>query len=130
MIGARLGKWLIDKKLGSGGMGDVFLAHELSNDPAETLHGERLAAVKVLAPELAEGKPASKRSDLYSFGVVLYALLTGRPPFRAESVAEMLHKHRYGQFDRPMQRVVGLPFEIDETVCLLLEKDPAKRPGD
>src|SRR2546421_7961841 len=53
MIGARLGKWFIDKKLGSGGMGDVFLAHELSNDPAETAHGERLAAVKVLAPELA-----------------------------------------------------------------------------
>ena len=44
MIGARLGKWLIDKKLGSGGMGDVFLAHELSNDSPETAHGERLAA--------------------------------------------------------------------------------------
>src|SRR5207249_7242801 len=46
MIGARLGKWIIDKEIGRGGMGRVYLAHE---DP-----GDRQAALKVLAAELAQ----------------------------------------------------------------------------
>jgi serine/threonine-protein kinase len=43
---------------------------------------------------------------------------------------ELLHKHRYGQFDRPIKFVPDLPLEIDEMVCQLLEKDPDKRPRD
>ena len=50
MIGTKLGNWIIDKELGRGGMGQVYLAHE---DPA-TAGGGRQAAVKVLAPELAQ----------------------------------------------------------------------------
>src|SRR5262245_52467063 len=46
MIGSRLGKWVLDKEIGRGGMGRVYLAHE---DP-----GERLAAIKILSAELAQ----------------------------------------------------------------------------
>jgi serine/threonine-protein kinase len=61
---------------------------------------------------------------------VLYTLLTGRPPFLGESFVDLLHKHRYGQCDRPNKLVPEVPYEIDEIVCQLLEKDPAHRPAD
>jgi serine/threonine-protein kinase len=57
-------------------------------------------------------------------------LLTGRPPFVGNTYVELLHKHRYGQFDRPQKFVPDLPTEIDEIICQLLEKDPDKRPRD
>src|SRR5262249_51890184 len=72
----------------------------------------------------------TKRSDLYSLGVVLYTLLTGRTPFEGPSFVDLVHKHRYGMFDRPQKIVPAIPYEIDEVVCDLLEKDPAKRPPD
>src|SRR5262249_34031377 len=78
----------------------------------------------------AAGKPVTKRSDLYSLGVVLYALLTGRTPFEGESFADLLHKHLFARFDPPGKVLPDLPYEIDEVVCQLLEKDPAKRPAD
>src|SRR5262249_30028070 len=68
--------------------------------------------------------------DLYSLGVVLYMFLTGHPPFEGESTVDLLHKHRFGQFDAPRKRVPEIPYELDELVCQLLEKDPARRPAD
>src|SRR5262249_36259217 len=83
-----------------------------------------------ISPEQAAGKQATRRSDLYSLGVVLYTLLTGRTPFQGKNPAELLHKHIYGQFDKPSRFVPDLPYEIDDLVCQLLEKDPDRRPSD
>src|SRR5262249_15111095 len=63
-------------------------------------------------------------------GVVLYTLLTGRTPFEGSSFVDLLHKHRYAQFDRPQKIMPEIPYEIDKLVCDLLEKDPANRPAD
>src|SRR5262249_54951781 len=65
-----------------------------------------------------------------SLGVVLYAALTGRTPFEGTNFLDLLHKHRYAQFDRPQRVVPEIPYELDEVVCKLLEKDPAARPAD
>jgi hypothetical protein len=81
-----------------------------------------------LAPELFAGKAATKRSDLYALGGVLYAALTGRPPFAAISTPEFLHKHTYALPDRPANFLPKLPAEMDELVCNLLAKDPNRRP--
>src|SRR5262249_38326966 len=89
-----------------------------------------VGTAEYLSPEQAVGKPATKRSDLYSLGVVLYTLLTGRTPFQGESVVDLLQKHRYAQFDRPQRVVPEIPHELDEVVCQLLAKDPAERPAD
>ena len=83
-----------------------------------------------LSPEQAAGKPVTPRSDLYSLGVVLYLLLTGRTPFRASSTAEMLHKHRFGRYDPPRRIVPEIPHDLDRLVCELMEKDPMHRPAD
>src|SRR5262249_55401549 len=47
-----------------------------------------------------------------------------------ESFADLLHKHLFARFDPPAKLVPILPYEIDEIICQLLEKDPAKRPAD
>jgi len=61
---------------------------------------------------------------------VLYTLLTGRNPFQGETVVDLLQKHRFSLFDQPRKIVPEIPFEFDEVICQLLEKDPANRPGD
>jgi serine/threonine-protein kinase len=95
-----------------------------------TRTGAVIGTAEYLSPEQAEGKPATKRSDLYSLGCVLYTLLCGRNPFLGESILDLLHKHRYAQFDPPRQVVPDLPYEIDEVICELLAKEPQDRPPD
>jgi serine/threonine-protein kinase len=111
-------------KLTDFGIAKVFAGMHL------TATGGVVGTAEYLSPEQAAGKPATKRSDLYSLGVVLYTLLTGRTPFEGKTHLELLHKHCYAQFDRPQKLVALLPYEVDELVCQLLEKDPAARPAD
>jgi serine/threonine-protein kinase len=111
-------------KLSDFGIAKVFAGTHL------TATGGVVGTAEYLSPEQAAGKPVTKRSDLYSLGVVLYTLLTGRTPFEGETYLELLHKHCYAQFDRPQRIVPEIPYELDEAVCQLLEKDPANRPAD
>jgi serine/threonine-protein kinase len=111
-------------KLTDFGIAKVFASTHL------TATGGVVGTAEFLSPEQAAGKPVTKRSDLYSLGAVLYTLLTGRPPFEGNTFVELLHKHRYGQFDPPQKIVMEIPHDLDEIICRLLEKDPAKRPPD
>src|SRR5262249_12700443 len=111
-------------KLTDFGIAHVFAEKHL------TRTGAVVGTAEYLSPEQAEGKPATPRSDLYSLGCVLYTLLCGRTPFRGQNVMDLLHKHRYAQFDPARKIIPDLPAEIDEVVCQLLEKDPEKRPPD
>src|SRR5262245_57320463 len=80
-----------------------------------------------MSPEQAQGKRASKQSDLYSLGAVLYAMITGRTPFSGSTAVEVIQKHKFGLFDRPKMFVPELPSRVDDTICRLLEKEPEKR---
>jgi serine/threonine-protein kinase len=111
-------------KLTDFGVAQIFATTHLTETGAVVGTGE------YLSPEQAAGKQATRRSDLYSLGVVLYTLLTGRTPFTGKSPAELLHKHVYSQFDRPSRIVPDLPPDMEEVVCQLLEKDPERRPAD
>jgi eukaryotic-like serine/threonine-protein kinase len=108
---------------------DFGIAHVFAR-PHLTATGGIIGTAEYLSPEQAGGKPVTKRSDLYSLGVVLYTLLTGRNPFQGEAVVDLLQKHRFALFDQPRKLVPEIPFDFDEVVCQLLEKDPANRPGD
>jgi serine/threonine-protein kinase len=110
-------------KLTDFGIASLFASPHL------TVTGGIVGTAEYLSPEQAAGKPVTRRSDLYSLGVVLYTLLTGRTPFVGDPL-DLLHKHRFGQFDRPARLVPEIPYELDDIVCQLLEKDPDKRPGD
>jgi serine/threonine-protein kinase len=97
---------------------------------AITATGGVIGTPEYMSPEQGEGRPITKRTDLYSLGAVMYTMLTGHPPFVGRSLAELVHMHRFGQFDRPIAVVPEIPSWLDELVCQLLEKDPEKRPPD
>jgi serine/threonine-protein kinase len=108
---------------------DFGIAHVFAR-PHLTATGGIIGTAEYLSPEQATGKAVTKRSDLYSFGAVLYTLLTGRNPFQGEGVADLLHKHRFALFETPRKLVPEIPHDLEEIVCQLLEKDPERRPGD
>jgi hypothetical protein len=110
-------------KLTDFGIASLFASPHL------TVTGGVVGTAEYLSPEQAAGKSVTRRSDLYSLGVVLYTLLTGRTPFQGDPLA-LLHKHRFAQFDRPARLVPEIPHELDSIVCELLEKDPSRRPAD
>jgi serine/threonine-protein kinase len=111
-------------KLADFGVASLFAATRL------TQTGSIVGTAEYMSPEQARGQRATPRSDLYSLGAVLYAMLTGRPPFSGGTTGEILQKHQFGQFDRPARFVPAIPALLDELVCQLLEKDPSKRPPD
>jgi hypothetical protein len=88
-----------------------------------------IGSAAYIPPETASGKPLTRRSDLYSLGGVLYTLVTGRPPFSANSVVELMHKQCYTLPERPAMLVPELPPEFDDFICTLLDKNPGRRPG-
>ncbi|MFO0801666.1 MAG: protein kinase [Gemmataceae bacterium] len=79
-----------------------------------------------MAPEQARGDSLDHRADLFSLGSVLYALLTGRPPFRAESALAVL-KRVVEDNPRPIRDVIP---EVPEWLCRIVEKLHAKDRGD
>jgi hypothetical protein len=97
--------------------------------PPPPSHVPAIGSSAYAPPEAASGKPFTRRSDLYSLGGVLYTLVTGRPPFSAASVVELMHKQCYTLPERPAMLVPDLPPELDEFICTLLDKNPARRPG-
>ncbi len=97
--------------------------------PSPPNHIPAIGSSAYLPPEAASGKPLTRRSDLYSLGGVLYTLVTGRPPFAAGSIVELMHKQCYTLPERPAMLVPDLPPEVDEFICTLLDKNPARRPG-
>lgn len=111
-------------KLTDFGVAQVFAGGKL------TATGGVIGTAEYMSPEQAQGARSSRRSDLYSLGAVFYVMLVGRPPFSGNGAAEVLNKHRFGQFDKPRSFLPDLPIWIDDLVCQLLEKDPSKRPPD
>ncbi|NUQ62476.1 MAG: serine/threonine protein kinase [Pirellulales bacterium] len=93
-----------------------------------TAAGNVLGTVEYMAPEQADARPIGPRSDLYSLGGVLFALLAGRPPFKARSIHEMLELQRTAVPDRVSRHAAGVPNELEAIIAQLLEKDPEKRP--
>jgi serine/threonine protein kinase len=88
-----------------------------------------IGSAAYIPPETASGKPLTRRSDFYSLGGVLYTLVTGRPPFAAATLVELMHKQCYTLPERPALLVPDLPAELDDFICALLDKNPGRRPA-
>jgi eukaryotic-like serine/threonine-protein kinase len=86
-----------------------------------------LGSAPYMSPEQALGEPAGERSDLYSLGCVLYALLTGHPPFAAESVAALLYKQVNADPPSPREFNREVPKRLEALVMRLLAKSPDAR---
>jgi serine/threonine protein kinase len=80
-----------------------------------------------MAPEQADGRAVTERCDQYSLGGVMYALLAGRPPFRAKTMVEMLQLQRYAEPEPVTRYAPQTPAELARIIHQMLEKDPQKR---
>jgi serine/threonine protein kinase len=88
-----------------------------------------LGTAAYLAPERALGNPGDARADIYSLGCLLYAMLTGQPPFRGEISAAVLHQHLNASPRPPREQREDVPPALDGLVLAMLAKAPEARPG-
>lgn len=97
----------------------------LADSPGLTRTHEFVGTPAYVAPESAEGRPQTSAVDIYGAGILLYELLTGRPPFAGGTALEVLHRH----LSEEPQRPASVPEPLWTVVERCLRKEPNERPS-
>ncbi len=120
---------LIDAQSGRPMVTDFGIARAVSDgDSRLTATGIAIGTPTYMSPEQAAGeRTIDGRSDLYSLGILGYQMLTGEPPFIANSTPAILVKHISERPTPIEQRRADVPPDLGRVIMLLLEKDPANR---
>jgi serine/threonine protein kinase len=119
------GNILIDKD-GNARIMDFGIARSLSGKSI-TGAAVMIGTPEYMSPEQVEGKDVDQRSDIYSLGVILYEMVTGRRPFEGETPLSVAHKQKYEASPDPRQLNAQLPDDLSRTILRCLEKDKEKR---
>ncbi len=107
---------------------DFGIARAGASDMTQT--GSIMGTAQYLSPEQAQGHAVSAASDIYSIGIMLYELLTGRVPFEGESAVTVALKQVHERATPPSAYNPAVTPELEEAVMRALEKDPAHRYPD
>jgi serine/threonine-protein kinase len=112
------------------GQGKVRLTDFGLAGVAEELSGAdvRSGTPSYMSPEQLTGQEVTVRSDIYSLGLVIYELVTGRRAFEGKGLAELTRKHRDERPIEPSAIVPDLDPAVERTILACLEKDPKRRP--
>lgn len=106
---------------------DFGLAKVMFDDHYRTVEGTVLGTPKYMSPEQGQGRQLDFKSDIYSLGATFYHILTGRPPFEADTSVQVLFKHATAQLV-PMRSIVPtIPIEWDNVISRCMRKDPNDR---
>ncbi len=96
-------------------------------EPGQTQAGWVVGTPQYLAPELLQGLDSDARADLYSSGIVLYEIFTGRLPFTAATPVEMAYQHLKEEPAPPSSLWPEIPPRLEAAILRCLKKDPAER---
>ncbi|MBI3924076.1 MAG: PASTA domain-containing protein [Armatimonadetes bacterium] len=117
---------LLEGHSGVARVTDFGIARALG-DRTLTPDGQMVGSVGYLSPEQAQGEPVDARSDLYSFGCLLYQMVTGRLPFTADNPVKMALQHVREQPEPPSRIRPDLPEALEAVILRCLQKNPEQR---
>ncbi|MGV9811574.1 tetratricopeptide repeat protein [Streptomyces cellulosae] len=109
--------------------GIARLGHDIGFTSRLTGTGVAMGTPHYMSPEQIAGEKVDRRSDLYSFGCVLYEIATGAPPFDLDDAWAILVGHRDTPPRPPRRHRAELPERLERVILDLLAKDPDDRPG-
>ncbi len=112
-------------KNGSVKVADFGIARVMSQ--SNTLTKEALGSVHYISPEQAKGGSVDNRSDLYSLGVVMYEMMTGRPPYDGETPVSVAIQHINGKPQMPSTLNPNIPGGLEQIIMKVMDQDPDKR---
>lgn len=93
----------------------------------QTLVGTVIGTPKYISPEQGLGNPADIRSDIYSLGIVMYEMATGRLPFASDNAVSLIRSHIYDQAMPPTQFNPKVPQGLESVIMKCIQKDPNHR---
>ena len=91
-----------------------------------TTAGGVLGTADYMSPEQADGRPVTARCDQYSLGGVMYALLAGRPPFRAKNLPQMLQLQRFAKPEPVRRYAPDTPEQLERVIMQLLGEESGR----
>ena len=106
---------------------DFGLAKLSASGKDATIAGTIIGTPKYISPEQGMGQTADIRSDIYSLGIVLYEMATGRIPFEGETAVSMIRHHIYDTVAAPSRFNKDIPKELEDIIMKCVHKDPANR---
>ncbi|WP_320784518.1 serine/threonine-protein kinase [Streptomyces sp. CRN 30] len=122
--------WLTDGTVKICDFGIARLGHDIGLTSRLTGTGIAMGTPHYMSPEQIGGDPVDHRSDLYSFGCVLYEIATGVPPFDLDDAWAVLVGHRDTPPEPPRGHRAELPGYLERIILDLLAKEPDRRPRD
>jgi Tol biopolymer transport system component len=114
------------KLIERGGFSELARTETLAEAP-KTEEGMVVGTVSYMSPEQAEGKKVDARTDIFSFGAMLYEMITGRRAFAGDSILSIMSAILRDEPQPAGKLILGVPREVDRIVTRCLQKDPNRR---
>jgi serine/threonine-protein kinase len=120
------GNILFDEK-GEPNIADFGIAKMISSHSTELTKGVIVGTPAYMSPEQAKGEPLDGRSDIYALGAILFELLTGKPPFIAETPTGVMMKHIVDPIPKLADIKTDVPMALQTIIEIAMSKLPANR---